>query len=78
MVVANFANRSYPSYALGFPRGGWWRVRFNSDWQGYSADFGGQPGYDTFASDGAMDSMPFHANVGLGPYAVLILSQDNS
>ena len=77
VVVANFANRSYDSYTLGFPRAGQWRVRFNSDWQGYSADFGNQPGYDTVAGGGPMDDMPFQANVGLGPYAVLILSQDN-
>jgi 1,4-alpha-glucan branching enzyme len=76
MVVANFANRSYDSYALGFPRAGYWRVRFNSDWQGYSSDFGNQLGYDTLAGDGSRDGMPFEANVGLGPYSVLILSQD--
>jgi 1,4-alpha-glucan branching enzyme len=76
MVVANFANRSYDSYALGFPRPGYWRVRLNSDWQGYSPDFGNQLGYDTFASDGSRDGMSFEANVGIGPYAVLILSQD--
>jgi len=76
MVVANFANRSYDSYALGFPRAGYWRVRFNSDWQGYSSDFGNQLGYDTLAGDGSRDGMPFQANVGLGPYSVLILSQD--
>jgi 1,4-alpha-glucan branching enzyme len=76
MVVANFANRGYDSYALGFPRAGGWRVRFNSDWQGYSSDFGNQLGYDTFAGDGSRDGMPFEANVGLGPYSVLILSQD--
>ena len=78
VVVANFANRSYGSYALGFPRAGQWRVRFNSDWQGYSADFGNQLGFDTVASRGPLDAMPFQANVGLGPYSVLILSQDNS
>src|SRR5262245_57834787 len=77
VVVANFANRSYTSYTLGFPRAGQWRVRFNSDWKGYSTDFGNQPGYDTVAGGGPMDNMPFQANVGLGPYAVLILSQDN-
>jgi 1,4-alpha-glucan branching enzyme len=76
MVVANFANRSYDSYALGFPRAGYWRVRFNSDWQGYSSDFGNQLGYHTLAGDGSRDGMPFEANVGLGPYSVLILSQD--
>jgi 1,4-alpha-glucan branching enzyme len=77
VIVANFGNRSYDSYALGFPRAGVWRVRFNSDWQGYSSDFGNQLGYDTFAGDGSRDGMPFEANVGLGPYSVLILSQDS-
>jgi len=77
VIVANFGNRSYDSYALGFPRAGDWRVRFNSDWQGYSSDFGNQLGYDTSAGEGSRDGMPFEANVGLGPYSVLILSQEN-
>jgi 1,4-alpha-glucan branching enzyme len=77
IVVANFANRSYDSYTLGMPRAGQWRVRFNSDWQGYNADFGNHMGYDTMAGSGPMDNMPFQANVGIGPYSVLILSQDN-
>ena len=76
VVVANFANRAYGSYTLGFPRAGWWRVRFNSDWQGYSSDYGNQPGYDTVAGGNSQDGMPFQANVGIGPYSVLILSQD--
>jgi 1,4-alpha-glucan branching enzyme len=78
VVVANFANHGYDSYTLGMPRLGGWRVRFNSDWQGYSADFGNHPGYDTTAGGGPMDTMPFHANVGIGPYSVLVLSQDNA
>ena len=77
VVIANFANRSYDGYALGFPRGGLWRVRFNSDWQGYSSDFSNQPGLDTLAEYGPQDQMDFHARVGIGPYSVLILSQDN-
>jgi 1,4-alpha-glucan branching enzyme len=77
IVVANFADRSYDSYTLGMPRAGRWRVRFNSDWQGYSPDFGNHMGYDAFAGNGPRDNMPFQANVGIGPYSVLILSQDN-
>lgn len=76
VVVANFGNRRYDGYALGFPRGGWWRVRFNSDWEGYSADFGNQLGYDTLTRNDSRDGMPFQANVGIGPYSVLVLSQD--
>lgn len=75
LIVANFANRSYDNYALGFPRAGSWRVRFNSDWQGYSTDFGNQPGYDTWADGDSLDGMPFHGSIGIGPYSVLILSQ---
>ncbi len=76
VIVANFANRAYGSYSLGFPRAGWWHVRFNSDWQGYSADYGNQSGYDTLAGGSSQDDMPFQGNIGIGPYSVLILSQD--
>jgi 1,4-alpha-glucan branching enzyme len=77
VVVANFAHQGYPDYRIGLPRGGRWRVRFNSDWQGYSGDFSNQLGYDTNAVDGGLDGMPFEANVGIAPYSVLILSQDD-
>ncbi|MFN6495875.1 MAG: alpha-amylase family glycosyl hydrolase [Nostoc sp. DedQUE01] len=78
IVIVNMGDRSYDSYSLGFPRGGTWWVRFNSDWNGYSPDFGNHPGYDTFAqrsNPNDPDGMPFRANVGIGPYSVLILSQ---
>ncbi len=77
VVIANFANASYASYNLGFPRGGTWRVRFNSDWNGYSADFANTNSYDTTANAGAKDGMSYNANIGIGPYSIIILSQDN-
>lgn len=78
VVVVNMAGRSYNSYSIGFPGGGLWSVRFNSDWKGYSPDFGDHAGYDTVAygtSSADPDGMPFRGNVGIGPYSVLILSQ---
>jgi 1,4-alpha-glucan branching enzyme len=75
VVVLNFANRGFGSYTLGLPRPGTWRVRFNSDWNGYSADFGNWHSYDTTAEWGEQDNLPCHANVGIGPYTALILSQ---
>jgi 1,4-alpha-glucan branching enzyme len=77
VVVVNMANRSYASYQIGFPRPGPWRVRFNSDWNGYDPSFGNHFSYDTVADWGARDGMPCQGNVGLGPYSVIILSQDN-
>jgi 1,4-alpha-glucan branching enzyme len=75
MVVLNFANRAHPSYRIGFPRPGHWAVRFNSDWSGYSADFGNHHSYDTTAEPGEWHGMPCGGNVGIGPYSAVILSQ---
>jgi 1,4-alpha-glucan branching enzyme len=77
VVLVNFANRAYDSYNLGFPRGGSWRVRFNSDWRGYSAVFGDHSSFDVLArNDNAADGMPCGGNIGLGSYTCVILSQD--
>ena len=78
IVVLNFANRSYDAYRVGLPRAGLWRVRFNSDWQGYGPAFSDHPSLDCQAGPGGnSDSMPSSGNVGLGPYAAVILSQDD-
>jgi 1,4-alpha-glucan branching enzyme len=76
VVVANFGHRGYPSYRLGFPAQGRWRVRCNSDWAGYDPSFGSQHSYDTEATPEPRDGMLFAANVGLAPYSAIILSQD--
>lgn len=75
VVLANMANRSYPSYKIGFPQNGLWKVRFNSDWQGYSADFGDHFSYHTEARPGKRDGLAFNGSVGIGPYSAIILSQ---
>lgn len=75
IVVVNLANQSYDSYSIGFPRDGLWKVRFNSDWNGYSSDFSNQLSYDTTARQPGRDGMPFSGNVGIGIYTAVILSQ---
>ena len=74
VIVANLKNRTYPSYNIGFPRSGTWFLRFNSDFRGFSPDFG-DVGYDTTAGGSGNQGMPFNGNVGLGPYSVCIYSQ---
>ena len=66
VVLLNMANRAYDSYVVGFPREGLWRVRFNSDWNGYSPDFGNHSSFDTWTNPGSPDGMPYSASVGLG------------
>jgi 1,4-alpha-glucan branching enzyme len=75
IVVINMANQAYNSYSIGFPRGGFWKVRFNSDWNGYSSDFSNQPSYDTTADQFGRDGMPCSGNIGIGPYTAIVLSQ---
>jgi 1,4-alpha-glucan branching enzyme len=77
VVIANLANRSYPDYRVGFPRPGTWRLRCNTDWQGYSPDFGGQASFDTATNDWPRDGLPCSATTGLPPYTALIYSQDS-
>lgn len=77
IVVANLANRGHDSYTIGFPREGAWRVRLNSDWTGYNPEFGNHFSYDTAAHRRARDDMPCNGNIGIGPYSVIILSQDD-
>jgi 1,4-alpha-glucan branching enzyme len=75
VVVVNAANRGHAAYTIGFPRAGEWKVRFNSDWVGYSPDFGNWHSYDTTAAPGGLHGMGAAGDVGIGPYSVVILSQ---
>jgi 1,4-alpha-glucan branching enzyme len=77
IVVANMANRTYDNYTIGFPEGKLWKVRLNSDWNGYDADFGNHFSYHSRAHLGRRDGMLYHGNIGIGPYSVIILSQDD-
>jgi 1,4-alpha-glucan branching enzyme len=76
IVVANLSATAYPDYRVGVPREGRWRVRFNSDWAGYDAEFEALPTLDADADPEARDGMPFSILVSIGPYASVILSQD--
>src|SRR5262249_7676470 len=75
VVVANFSNVPLPTLNLGVPRGGQWHVRFNSGAEVYDPSFKNGDSFDTVASPGGKDGLNFNANVGVGPYSVVILSQ---
>ena len=76
VVVLNFADRVFDAYTIGLPRGGAWRVRFNSDSRHYSQDYGDHPGHDAHARAEPRDGLGFSGEVGLAPYSALILAQD--
>ena len=87
VVVLNLAHAPRDNYKLGFPALGTWRLRLNSDWNGYSHNFGNQPSSDVVAGvephaepqDGEIvqrDGFPAVGTVNIGPYSVLVFSQD--
>jgi hypothetical protein len=45
-----------------------------SDWTGYDSEFSNHPGHDTTAEEEGMDEMLCAGSIG--PYSVVILSQD--
>jgi 1,4-alpha-glucan branching enzyme len=76
VVVLNFSSESYADYRIGMPEAGIWKIRFNSDWEGYDREFSDFTSLDTEARAGECDGLPFSANVSLAGYTALILSQD--
>jgi len=76
LVVANFSNAERRDYRVGAPRPGAWRVRLHSDEKRYGRGFGKVECPDPTADDDGYDGMRHSVRVALGPYSVLILSQD--
>jgi 1,4-alpha-glucan branching enzyme len=75
VVLVNLANNAQPSLNIGFPRQGLWHVRFNSGANVYDPSFQNGDSFDTTAGPGGADGLNFNANVGVGPYSVVIFSQ---
>jgi 1,4-alpha-glucan branching enzyme len=75
VVVANFSNLRVQNLNIGFPRQGLWHVLFNSGANVYDPGFVNGDSFDTTANPGGKDGLNFNANVGIGPYSVVILSQ---
>jgi 1,4-alpha-glucan branching enzyme len=75
IVLANFGAQSYEQYRIGLPRPGFWRVRFNSDWNGYSPIFRNHPSFDVSADGARHDGLPCSGVLGIGAYSAVILSQ---
>jgi len=74
-VVANFSAYAYKNYRIGVPHSGLWKLRFNSDWEGYNHEFGSVWSGDIYAHIGSYDNYLNHANLSIAPYSVLIFSQ---
>ncbi|MCP4759918.1 MAG: 1,4-alpha-glucan branching protein [Planctomycetes bacterium] len=75
IILANFRNQDWDDYRIGFPTGGTWKVRFNSDWTGYDPEFGDHLMGDILVENTPRDGLPFSASLQFGAYSMVILSQ---
>lgn len=76
IVVVNMTLQSREGYTIGFPRAGLWKARFNSDSYNYGPDFANHPSPDVEAQEGEFDGLPCHSQISIGPYTVVVFSQD--
>lgn len=70
VVILNLAHAVQKDYELSFPAVGTWTVRFNSDWKGYSNDFG------DVLTDIVEVGEDGKGRLDIGSYSVMVLSQD--
>lgn len=76
VVVVNLSAEAMEYRRIGLPSGGLWKLRFNSDATLYSSLFGDFESFDIEAYEEDADGLQWHGNVSVGPYSVLVYSQD--
>lgn len=69
VIFANLSHEQKLNYMVKFPSDGDWKVRLNSDWNGYSPDF-----TNTETPDVKVEQNKGPVNIG--PYSLIILSKD--
>lgn len=76
VVVVNMTIKSRDGYLIGFPRAGLWKTRFNSDSYSYGPEFVNHLTPDVEAHEDERDGLPCSGEICIGPYTVVIFSQD--
>ena len=75
LVVMNLRAEAAGGVRIGLPEAGEWRLRVNTDWTGYSADFAGHEAWGLTAQEGEQGGRPFHAELDVGGYAALVFTR---
>lgn len=78
VVIVNFSNELKENYQVGIPADGLWKLRFNSDASIYSDAFADTASFDIEAVAGEKDGLSHQGSFSIGPYSVLIYSQDKN
>jgi 1,4-alpha-glucan branching enzyme len=75
IVVANFTHQPLHEYQIGMPFEGIWQTIFNSDSQLYDPAFHNTDCPAALATAKPLHDLPFSATIHIGPYSVVMFSQ---
>ena len=75
VVALNFAHQPAEDVSIPLPAGGAWRLRLNTDWEGYSPDFANFPSTDLEGGEGGPDGAAASAAFAIGAYSALIFTR---
>jgi 1,4-alpha-glucan branching enzyme len=76
VVIVNLKNQPVNDYRIRLPRPGKWKTRFNSDSAVYDPTFSNLGVADISAGPDEGSDPSYVATIIMGPYALVILSQD--
>jgi 1,4-alpha-glucan branching enzyme len=76
VVVVNMTNQNRDGYVIGFPRAGLSKKRFNSDSYNYGINFYNHLTPEVETHEEGADGLPCSGEISIGPYTVVIFSQD--
>lgn len=77
VVVVNMTNQNRDGYVIGFPQTGLRKTRFNSEAYNYGVNFANHPTPDVETREKGSDDLPCSGEISIGPYTVVIFSQDS-
>lgn len=75
IVVVNLRNKAYTEYDVGVDDAGPWKVRLDTDWTTYGADFAGGDKGPLSAKAGPKDGKAFALPLKLGAYTAMVLTK---
>jgi 1,4-alpha-glucan branching enzyme len=75
IVVVNLSNKPFTVYAIGVPSGGAWKVRLDTDWTKYGADFAGGETGSLQAAATPYGGYPYKLTTALGAYSAVVLTR---
>jgi 1,4-alpha-glucan branching enzyme len=75
VVIANLRNKAYAAYDIGVPSAGAWKVRLDTDWTKYGADFAGGETGALQTTPMPYSGFPYKLTTALGAYSAVVLTR---